>query len=38
MFKGRQIYETPMIVGVNKRVDMIICHFKIFSIDPDLAK
>lgn len=38
MFKGRQTYETPIIVGVSKRVDMMICHFRILSMDPDLAK
>lgn len=36
MFKGRHIYETPIIVGVSINVEMMICHFKIDSIDPDL--
>jgi len=26
------------MIGVNKTVERIICHFKIVSIDPDLAK
>ena len=36
MFKGRQMYETPIIVGVSNKVEIMICHFKIDSIDPDL--
>mgnify|MGYP007059734957 CR=1 FL=1 len=33
---GRHNFEEIIIAGVNKIVEMIICHFKIFSIEPDL--
>ena len=33
---GKQIFETRIIAGVNKSVEIIICHFRIDSIEPDL--
>jgi hypothetical protein len=33
---GRQSFETTIIAGVNKTVEMMICHLRIFSIEPDL--
>jgi hypothetical protein len=33
---GRQSFEVTIIAGVNKTVEMIICHLRIFSIEPDL--
>jgi hypothetical protein len=33
---GRISFDAIIIAGVSKIVDIIICHLRIFSIEPDL--
>ena len=35
IFSGKQSFDTAIIVGVKRTVEMIICHFKIPSMIPD---
>ena len=35
IFSGKQNFDTAIIVGVKRTVEMIICHFKIPSMIPD---